>query len=201
MKRQTIMSEKPVHGGPVNDRLTLTYPVPVLHLPQKGVTVTIGTDEKERAALAAAHGLEAVNAFSAEFLLTPWKKDGIRLRGRVDAEIVQACVVTLEPLTSAIAEEVDTVFVPENSRLARIRVDESGEMLLDAEGADSPETFSGDRIDVGAVAEEFFELAIDPYPRKPGLPDAAEPRIFGEGEGGEGPVSPFAKLSDWRGKS
>mgnify|MGYP001090661691 CR=1 FL=1 len=195
------MSEKPVHGGPVNDRLTLTYPVPVLHLPQKGVTVTIGTDEKERAALAAAHGLEAVNAFSAEFLLTPWKKDGIRLRGRVDAEIVQACVVTLEPLTSAIAEEVDTVFVPENSRLARIRVDESGEMLLDAEGADSPETFSGDRIDVGAVAEEFFELAIDPYPRKPGLPDAAEPRIFGEGEGGEGPVSPFAKLSDWRGKS
>ncbi len=110
-------------------------------------------------------------------------------------------LVTLEPLTSAIAEEVDTVFVPENSRLARIRVDESGEMLLDAEGADSPETFSGDRIDVGAVAEEFFELAIDPYPRKPGLPDAAEPRIFGEGEGGEGPVSPFAKLSDWRGKS
>ena len=28
--------------------------------------------------------------------------------------------------------------------------------------------FSGDTIDVGALAEEFFGLAIDPYPRKPG---------------------------------
>ena len=48
-----------------------------------------------------------------------------------------------------------------------------------ADGPDSPETFSGDTIDVGALAEEFFELAIDPYPRKPGVSlevtgDAAE---------------------------
>lgn len=184
----------------MTDTPALTYPVPVLHLPQKGVTVKIGTDDKERAALAETHGLEAVNSFSAEFLLTPWKKDGIRLRGHVDAEIVQSCVVTLEPLTSTVSEEVDTVFVPENSRLARIKLDESGEMLLDAEGADIPETFTGDRIDVGAVAEEFFELAIDPYPRKPGLPEDSEPQVFGtEGEE-EKPVSPFAKLSEWRNK-
>ena len=89
----------------MTDKPALTYPVPVLHLPQKGVTVKIGTDEKERAALAAAHGLEAVNAFAAEFLITPWKKDGIRVRGRIDAEIVQSCIVTLEPLTNSIAED------------------------------------------------------------------------------------------------
>ncbi|SUB12394.1 Uncharacterised protein [Brucella intermedia] len=58
----------------MTDKPALTYPVPVLHLPQKGVTVKIGTDEKERAALAADHGLEAVNAFAAEFLITPWKR-------------------------------------------------------------------------------------------------------------------------------
>ncbi|URQ76219.1 MAG: DUF177 domain-containing protein [Candidatus Ochrobactrum gambitense] len=185
----------------MTDKPALSYPVPVLHLPQKGVTVTIGTDDKERAALAASHALEAVNAFSAEFLLTPWKKDGIRVRGRIDAEIVQACVTTLEPLTNVIAEEVDTIFVPENSRLARVQLDESGEMLLDADGADSPETFVGDRIDVGAVAEEFFELAIDPYPRKPGLPDDVEPKTFGDADDEDDkPESPFAKLSEWRKK-
>jgi len=155
----------------MTDKPALTYPVPVLHLPQKGVTVKIGTDEKERAALAADHGLEAVNAFAAEFLITPWKKDGIRVRGRIDAEIVQSCVVTLEPLTNSIAEEVDTIFVPKNSRLARIQLD-----------------------------EEFFDLAIDPYPRKPGLPDDSEPKVFGDDDGEEKPVSPFAKLSEWQKK-
>lgn len=185
----------------MTDRPALTYPVPVLHLPQKGVTVKIGTDEKERATLAADHALAAVNTFSAEFLLTPWKKDGIRVRGRIDAEIVQSCVVTLEPLTNTIAEEIDTVFVPENSRLARIELDDSGEMLLDAEGADIPETFVGDRIDVGAIAEEFFDLAIDPYPRKPELPEGSEPMVFGDDGTDEKPVSPFAKLSEWQKKS
>jgi hypothetical protein len=43
-------------------------------------------------------------------------------------------------------------------------------LLLDAEGPDAPETFEGDQIDVGALAEEIFALSIDPYPR---LPEAA----------------------------
>ncbi|MFC4625325.1 DUF177 domain-containing protein [Daeguia caeni] len=183
----------------MTDKPALTYPVPVLHLPQKGVIVKIGTDEKERAALARTHGLEAVNAFDAEFLVTPWKRDGIRVRGKIAAEIVQACVVTLEPLINRIEEEVDTIFVPENSRLARIQLDESGEMLLDADGDDIPETFAGDRIDVGAVAEEFFELAIDPYPRKPGLPEETAPLTFGDDE--NKPESPFAKLAQLRDKT
>lgn len=178
----------------------LTYPVAVGNLPQKGLNVTIGTTEGERAALAGEHGLEAVKSFDAELLLTRWKKNGIRIRGHVDAEIVQACVVTLDPVTSKIAEEIDTIFVPENSRLAKIRLDESGELLLDAEGADIPETFTGDKIDLGAVVEEFFELAIDPYPRKPGTAPDGEPMVYGSGEEEEKPDSPFAKLSDWHKK-
>ena len=60
-----------------------------------------------------------------------------------------------------------------------------GEVLLDADGPDRPETFAGDSIDAGALAEEFFALAIDPYPRKPGaaLPPAGE-----EEEGSAGPL-------------
>ncbi|MBV2142786.1 DUF177 domain-containing protein [Falsochrobactrum sp. TDYN1] len=185
----------------MTDKPALTYPVPVLNLPQKGLTVNIGTSEKERAALAAEHGLEAVNSFDAELLLTRWKKNGIRLRGHINAQIVQSCVVTLEPVGSKIAEEIDAVFVPENSRLARIQLDESGELLLDAEDADIPETFTGDKIDLGAIVEEFFELAIDPYPRTLGLAPETEPMVYGGGEEEENkPDSPFAKLSEWRNK-
>jgi len=183
----------------MNDTPALKFPVSVQHLPQKGVTVTIKADERERAALARDHGLEAVKSFEATFQVMPWKKQGVKVRGRIDAEIVQACVVTLEPLDATIAEEVETVFVPEHSRLARIRLDESGEMLIDAEGPDMPETFSGDHIDIGAVAEEFFELAIDPYPRKPGLPDQILPPESMD-TAVEKPVSPFAKLADWKKK-
>jgi hypothetical protein len=59
--------------------------------------------------------------------------------------------------------------LPEQSKLGRQGFDGGGEILLDAEGPDSPETFSGDTIDVGALAEQFFGLAIDPYPRKQGV--------------------------------
>lgn len=180
----------------------LSYPVSVAHVPGKGITVKVEADDKERAQLAENHELLSVGSFTADFLITPWKKDGIRLRGHIEAQIVQACVATLEPIETQISEDVDTVFVPENSRLARIRLDESGEMLIDAEGPDMPETFEGDRIDIGSVAEEFFELAIDPYPRKT---EADYVEIITEddeeGEDEVKPDSPFAGLAKLRDKN
>ncbi|RCS23110.1 DUF177 domain-containing protein [Phyllobacterium salinisoli] len=183
----------------MNDSPALKFPVSVNNLPQKGIIVTIKADERERGALARDHGLEAVKFFAAEFHVLPWKKQGVKVQGRIDADIVQSCIATLEPLDARIAEKVDTVFVPEDSKLARIRLDESGEMLIDAEGPDMPETFSGDHIDIGAVAEEFFDLAIDPYPRKPGLPEQILPQETVTPDV-EKPVSPFAKLSHWKKK-
>ncbi|MGH6860621.1 MAG: DUF177 domain-containing protein, partial [Phyllobacterium sp.] len=86
-------------------------------------------------------------------------------------------------------------------RLARQPLDENGALIVSAEGPDTPETFSGDRLDVGAIAEEFFELSIDPYPRKPDA--AAAPPVavtFGDSDEDE-PVHPFAGLKDWKQKT
>src|SRR5690606_27497406 len=77
-------------------------------------------------------------------------------------------VVTLEPLEARIDEAVEGLFLPQDSKLGRVGFDRAGEIVLDADGPDGPETFSGDSIDVGALAEQFFALAVDPYPRKPG---------------------------------
>lgn len=180
----------------------LSFPVSVQHVPHKGIEVTLKSDDKERAALAKAHGLGEVRSFSADFIITPWKKSGIKIRGKVLAQIVQACVVTLEPIENQIDENVEIVMVPEHSRLARIPLDESGEMLIAADGPDIPETFSGDKIDIGAIAEEFFDLAIDLYPRKPDLTDSMAITVGeAEDEGGHGGVSPFARLADWQKKN
>jgi Large ribosomal RNA subunit accumulation protein YceD len=141
----------------------------VARLPQKGMPVVVEADAKQRARLAEVHGLVSVERYRADLLVAPWKRRGVKVTGTVEADIVQECVVTLDRLETGISEEVFAVFLPEDSKLGRRGFHGGGEILLDADGPDSPETFSGDTIDVGALAEEFFELAIDPYPRKPGV--------------------------------
>ncbi|RVB12818.1 DUF177 domain-containing protein, partial [Mesorhizobium sp. M7A.F.Ca.CA.004.05.1.1] len=107
-------------------------------------------------------------SYRAELLVASWKRNGVKISGRVEADITQACIVTLEPVEAHIDEPVEALLLPEDSKLGRQGFDGGGEILLDAEGPDSPETFSGDTIDVGALAEQYFGLAIDPYPRKQG---------------------------------
>lgn len=145
----------------------LSYTVSVARLPVRGMQVEIAADAEQRQAFAKAHGLLSVETLGAELLVARWKRDGVRVSGTVRARISQACVVTLEPLEDTLEQPVDAVFVPEGSRLAPGGTE--GEMLLDAEGPDPPETFAGDRLDVGALVEEILALGIEPYPRAPGV--------------------------------
>jgi hypothetical protein len=150
------------------EKSAVSFNASVTRLPQKGLPVVIDADDRQREALAAAHGLLSVEKFHAELLVTPWKRNGVKVSGHVEADITQECVVTLDPLQAKIDETVEGLFLPEDSKLGRLGFEGGGEIHIDADGPDSPETFSGDTIDVGALAEEFFGLGIDPYPRKPG---------------------------------
>ena len=118
----------------------ISYPIDVRRLPQKGFPVVVEPDAKARAELARVHGLVSVERFRAELLFVAWKRGGVSVTGSVRATIVQQCVVTLEPIEAQIDEEVDLVFVPEGSALARDTIDE-GELVLSADGPDLPETF------------------------------------------------------------
>lgn len=166
----------------------ISFVVDTRRLPQKGFPIVIELKPAEREALAKAQGLLSVDAFRAELLVRDWKKSGINVTGQVTASVTQQCVVTLEPMQAKVDEAVDAVFVPEGSELARTPV-EDGEMFLQADGPDAPEPFNGHSIDVGALAEEFFGLGLDPYPRK------ADAQLPAEGSSGE-ETSPFAKLRD-----
>ncbi len=179
----------------------LSFPVSVGRLPQKGLNVKIEANARELETLRDFHELLDVKSFKADLQIVPWKKDGVRVRGEVHAEIVQSCIVTLEPIEAKVDAEIDTIFVPENSRLARLPLDENGELIISAEGPDIPETFSGDTLDAGAIAEEFFELAIDPYPRKEGV-ESVPPVVVQYGDDDvEKPANPFAALKDWKQKT
>jgi len=146
----------------------VSFEANVARLPHKGMPVIIDADAAQRERLAADHGLLSVESWRAELLVEPWKRNGVKVSGQVEADITQQCVVTLEPLAARISEEVSGLYFPEDSKLGRLGFHAAGEVHLDAEGPDGPETFAGDTIDVGALAEEFFGLAIDPYPRSDG---------------------------------
>jgi hypothetical protein len=144
----------------------VSFEVNVSRLPKKGIPVVIEATEAARAELAKAHDLVSVERFRAELTVSAWKRNGVSVEGNVVADIVQSCVVTLDPVAATVDEAVSAVFLPEDSKLGRESFNLGGEILIDVDGPDSPELFSGDRIDIGALAEEFFGLGINPYPRK-----------------------------------
>ena len=165
----------------------VTYPVHVARLPKTGLHVKIDANEEERAALATVHELVTVHSFKADLDVTTWKKGGVRVEGTVSARIVQSCVTTLDPVEETVEEHVSAMFVPEGSKLAVPKKSVEGEILLDAEGEDGPETFSGDTVDVGQLVEEFFALGINPYPRRADV-SADAPVNAGEDDEPRGPL-------------
>ena len=86
----------------------------------------------------------------------------MRVAGRVSATVGQACVVTLEPLTNEIDEEIAVAFAPQ---VAAAR--QAGEGGPAKETADETEPLIDGTIDLGVLATEFLILGLDPYPRKP----------------------------------
>ena len=148
------------------------------------------------ARVAKALEIESVGSIRADLRARPFRRDGVRVTGRLHAVVVQKSVVTLDPVTQTIDEPFDAAFV----RGTRRSVDpgDLGEVFVDPEAEDPPETFSGDSIDLGERLFEALSLALDPYPRRSDEAFAASPHDPAEPEPDEeAVVSPFAVLSDF----
>ncbi len=102
-----------------------------------------------------------VKSCEGKFHIFPWKKRGVRIKGLLQARIIQLCVITLEPLENVLRENIEVVFVPEGSDLLKPKIlEDTRELFLDAEGLDTPEVFYGDKIDIGAIMEEFLSYPL-----------------------------------------
>jgi uncharacterized metal-binding protein YceD (DUF177 family) len=150
----------------------------------KPIERQISANAEERAALARRFDLQAVDRLEADFTLRRAGNGVIHINGAVRGEVVQSCVVTLEPVPARIDEEFAADFAAEPERPAE---DED----IDFEAADPPEAIRNGHIDLGELAAEHLFLALDPYPRAPGaqLPQGSEPA-----EPEERPVNPFSIL-------
>lgn len=158
--------------------------VSVAKIGDAGLAQTVKASPSEFEAIAAYLELAGLKALSGEFELTRWRGKGIRLTGKLAADIVQTCVVTLEPVDAHVEAKFERSFLPPEKLKAEI-ADEQ-DILIDPDGEDPPEPL-GHEIDLGEVLIEELALNIDPYPRKPG--------VEFRDEGASAKANPFAVLA------
>lgn len=156
-------------NGPIDKADPWRLPVAVVQIPETGLHRDLQADRAVREAMAEIAGLREILSASASFDVTPKSGGRFHVAGRVQARIGQTCVVTLDPIENDIDEEIDLIFAPEE-QIAQT-TEESAEVAAggEAELADPPEPFVNGTIDLGRLATDVLYLAIDPYPRKPGV--------------------------------
>ena len=155
--------------------------------PQAGVEDRLEASPAECAALAQRFGIEALKHFSARFTRKPYPGGGLLISGRLKAEPVQLCIVSLEPVTERLDKPFTLVVLPPDGALSE-----------DPDGPDEIQADATGHFDLGEALAEELSLSLNPYPRKAGahlpLPpeEAAEPTEAT-------PRNPFAKLAALRG--
>jgi uncharacterized metal-binding protein YceD (DUF177 family) len=139
--------------------------------------------EAERAALAERFGLLSLDRLCADVDLTRRGGEMVLLRAAFEAEFVQECVVTLDPVPGTMAEEFGVLYGP-------LALEEAAMGTLGDTIAFEP--LEGDAIDIGEAVAQEFSLALPPFPRSVDAPAEAAPP--------PDDANPFAALTGWRGR-
>ena len=152
-------------------------PLPVDRVPRGGSDEKIAADPDERKALAARLGLPVLHSIEAELRATPWRGGGLKLEGKLIADLEQVSVVSLESFRQHVEFPILRYFMA------------AGTAEADTDAEIDP--IDHDQIDLGEVVAETLALELDPYPRRPG--EAFEEIVTIEPPS-PAPPSPFASL-------
>ncbi|NKB57869.1 MAG: DUF177 domain-containing protein [Alphaproteobacteria bacterium] len=143
--------------------------------------------ELERAALARRFDLLSIDSLTADLTAERIKGgDLVRVRGRLTATIVLACVVTGEPVAQSIDEVVDERFGPPGEA--------ETEVAFSFDEEDPPEPIIDNEIDLGEIVAQNLGVVIDPYPRAPEAKVPCQYQDDGE-EPQETSKNPFESLA------
>lgn len=165
-----------------------TYPFEFAGLSDRGAELTLSPDADERARIATWLGVLEVPGLEATVRLARLDDSVYRYDAEFIAEMVQACVVTLEPVP---AHHTGTT-TRRYRVLARASRRPPRDVEIDPGGdEDAPEALSSSVLDLAAPVLEELSLILDPYPRAQGVafePPKDEPRSA------DNPFAVLAKL-------
>ena len=154
-------------------------PVEISRLTGGPTAMTVEANAAECAALSRRFSLLALERLTAELKLEWIAPHLIRLEATLSGDIVQECVVTLEPVRSRV-EDRFVLLYGERAEAREVMLNQEEEVL---------EPIVDGRIDLGEAVAQQLSLAIDPFPRAPGATSSPLP--------GEAIASPFAALAQW----
>lgn len=177
--------------------LPISGRIGVERLSDEPMAVALTPDAAETKALARHLGVDALVDVALTGTAVREGKDGARVEAQVTARVRQSCVITLEPIETALDLPVTRHYrrgaeaAPEVAEGAAIEI-QSGD---DDDGPDP----LGDEIGLAELLIETLALAIEPYPRAEGAalgahiagPPGVEPLT-------DEAARPFAKLAALR---
>ena len=153
--------------------------------PERKVEIT--TTAAEREALAARYSLLSLDALTAQLTVRGFGPGEIVVEGQLQAQVVQECVVTLEPVAESVAgpfEQRYTLYpsVPED------------DLETGPDDIEPPEPAIGGVIDLGELIAQYLSLSLNPYPRAPDA-DALEGQFRADSQR-DGPFAVLSKLRE-----
>ncbi len=172
-----------------------THPIRFADLPtRKRTHFTIEPDSDARKAIARTIGVLQVKKLRFDGALIPTGKRDWRIEATLGATVSQACVITLDPVTTRIDEAITRSYISDFDKRDDTSDDTEIEMIEDDTTDPLPETL--DLIDVIA---EALVLTMPTYPRKVGI----EAELVGVTEPGKSVMTdedarPFARLAAMR---
>lgn len=144
-------------------------PTHVNDIPKEGITLAIEATAAEREALARRFDTLSIENLKGEVSLYPQQgRTCWQVEGRVWSQVVQTCVVSLEPVRTESDFSFERRYVTNISGGARDDLSPQDDAVLTLDEDDAPELMTGDVIDLGEIVAEEFGLALDPFPRAAG---------------------------------
>ena len=163
-------------------------PISAASLSAGGTRLEIEATPAERERLARRLNVLSVDSLRADLCVFSYNSGIIiKLSGKFVANLVQACVITLEPVKAHIEATVERIYSVEE------KADDATEIDVAPDDAEPLEPLIGGVFDAGEAVTEQLALELNPFPRSPNA------EFMGYASGGSddktGQAHPFAVLA------
>ena len=150
--------------------------VKITALDANGSKLFLSANDGECKALAGRLGLISLSKLHLEVFLRLTNTGSIRLNVKFSANVLQSCVVSLDPVAERVADQFSVLCKIDGTRQLRktAQSDVCDEVVVDPFEEDLVEVVEDGKIDVGELAAQHLSLSLNPYPRASGNEERVE---------------------------
>ena len=166
----------------------------VTDIGERGLAASRRATGEESVELARELDILGCEGLSVTYEIKPLGAGRYTFAGTLDADVTQACVVSLEPVPAHVSEAFSIELGPAGA------LEDDPAVAGDREVSSIPdvEPIEEGRIDVGTMVFGVLSAALPPYPRKPGAEfDWVDPKAAADPDA----ASPFAALAKLKPRS